>query len=290
MKPITIAVDRYTPFSVSELQKLKQVRVRGLPVGAIVAYIGRHTRGLMNGITPQDLKNYVDHGFKVIFNFEGMSNSRAYFTAAEGYNDGHDIVLELKWLGVAPDPGIIAYDSVDYDAYTQADFAAVDAYQTALMAELSGQFSDGEYGGIAVLKHSDGTKHAPSGEWQTVAWSNNQVLPGIKMYQVQVNAWVAGMLVDINEVYEDPGWYPRTGGEDVQTTKVKVNGAEFPAVVYDGSTYILWTEDRQIPGFQMKNVNGEWNFSFDKTASTPSSAITSADIHLADGSTTTLKP
>ncbi|WDL96419.1 glycoside hydrolase domain-containing protein [Alicyclobacillus sp. ALC3] len=287
MQRIAQAVDRYTPFWAADCKALKAAGYEA------VVYLGAKTHGWTKAVTPEELQVYLHADLRVIFNWEGLSNYRGYFSAAQGRQDALDTLTELEWLGVHPDPSIAVYYSVDYDACKTADFLVVDEYFQAIKEVLNGKFAVGVYGGISIVNYlmlSPDAKGRPDHVWQTLAWSNGVISPHAAMYQSAVDTWVAHLQVDLDEIYSDPGWYPSTGGEDMQTTKVKVNGAEFPAVVYDGSTYILWTEDRQIPGFQMKNVNGEWNFSFDKTVPTTPSTITSADIHLADGSTTTLKP
>lgn len=258
LKVIAKAVDRYTPFTPVELVALKAAGI-----DTICAYIGRHTRGLQNGISPLQLKSYVAHGFKVIFNFEGASNHRSYFNTAEGERDGSDVVKEMAWLGVKPDPEIIIYNSVDYDAYLQADFAAVDAYESAYLAALKGEFSEGEYAGVMMLKHSDGTKHAPKGDWQSAGWSYGESLPNAKIRQVSINVWVAGCQVDRDDVYADPGWYPRPfvkpnpnkgGGNLTYThTAVDVAGTDYDAIVVGDVTHVLWTACEAL-GSTVKNI------------------------------------
>jgi len=50
------------------------------------------------------------------------------------------------------------------------------------------------------------------------------------------------------------------GGEDVVQTQVVVNGKEYPAVVVNGQTYILWTALEGLPGFKKSLMKEEWHF------------------------------
>ncbi|WDL98113.1 glycoside hydrolase domain-containing protein [Alicyclobacillus sp. ALC3] len=287
MQRIAQAVDRYTPFTPAELAALKQAGHT-----AVVAYLGRKTRGYTKAVTPEDLKNYVDSGMKVIFNFEGASTKRGYFTVQDGSRDAQDVLIEFEWLGVQPDPEVVCYYSVDYDAYLPEDFTAVDAYMLAVEHTQYGRFGFGPYGGFPIIEYlfSPQALSKPTKAWQTVAWSDNKISPHAAMYQDKIDIWIAGSQVDDDVIYSDPGWYPRIGGGNVDKKTAYLNGQPVEAGIEGGEWWLNWSALEKLPGFELtRDAQGVPHFTVEAPA--PSApTIASADIRLSDGTTTILKP
>jgi len=206
MNPIAKFVDCFSPLIRAEALALKRSGVDG-----VCRYLGAKTHPEWGkGITPEELHEITQAGLKVVFNWEGNSTSRAYFTAAQGKQDATDALTELSWLGVKPSPEIAVYFSVDYDAYTPEDFAAADAYFTEAGRVLSGHFELGAYGGLPVLEYlsSAAAKSGVQKFWQTIAWSGGRIFAHADLYQNVVSTKVDGVDVDVDQVYVAPGWYP----------------------------------------------------------------------------------
>ncbi|MCL6442092.1 MAG: DUF1906 domain-containing protein [Alicyclobacillus sp.] len=206
MKPLATFIDCFSPLTAADAKALKTHGYAG-----VIRYLGAKTHPEFGkGITLEELHSLTEASLKVVFNWEGNSTSRAYFTSQQGAQDAKDTLTELAYLGIAPNSNIVVYYSVDYDAYTQADFDAVDNYLVAVEKELGGTFGYGVYGGLPVLQYlsSGKAKAKPTRFWQTIAWSGGRLFSHANLYQNKVETRVSGISVDVDQVLVEPGWYP----------------------------------------------------------------------------------
>jgi len=103
-----------------------------------------------------------------------------------------------------------------------------------------------------------------------------QLIGGTDHYATDPN--YAAVLLSIIQQY-NLAQYDQQAREvdNLQQTKVKVNGKEFAAVVEGNDTYVLWTDLESLSGFKKENISGEWQF----TVTDPATQPTNANIPLA---------
>lgn len=184
-------VDLSTPSALTpeSLQALKNAGVHNLGL-----YLGRKTMGLEKGITPEIVSMVHAAGMSIAPIWELDPTTAAYFTTAQGSQDGAHIYQEALWLGIPT--SVPVYLTVDFDAQS-ADLPAIRSYFQAAK-DASVDQALGIYGGLTVT--SDGEILA-AGTWQTVAWSDGQVDRTADLYQYQTNQTIAGIQVDYDQVH-----------------------------------------------------------------------------------------
>jgi hypothetical protein len=235
VNPIAKAVDCYSPLTAETARAL-----RAAGHSAVGRYLGRITHGWSKALTPGEVAALKAVGLSIISVWEGAGTQRNYFTYAQGLKDGAEAALEAKALGQPP--GTPIYFAVDYDAAV-ADLPRIRLYFDGIRKSI-GPYKVGCYGGIRVVENVDADYH-----WQTCAWSGGRVSQRAHLYQAVVDTKVAGVAVDVNHVYRDPGWWPaqKTAANShviqgtPQSFDVLVNGHVFRAIVVNGTTYVLWT-------------------------------------------------
>lgn len=199
-------IDHFGNLTLAEATALKRSGIDGIIV-YLCAYVHPDW---MKGVTPEALAMYREIGWKVCFNYEGDPTSTSYFTPDQGKRDAEDVLTEFRWLGIAPDPAIDIYYSVDYDAHLLTDFEAVDSYFVEVEREMGGKYISGSYGGLPILEYlsSGHAKSKLTKFWQTIAWSGGRLFCHANLYQNRVNTRIDGASVDVDEVLVSPGWWP----------------------------------------------------------------------------------
>ena len=204
--PLCIAkvADCFTPLTTATAKALRDAGYTG-----VARYLGKLTHNWAKGITLEEVSIILAAGLKLILIWEGSPTQAAYFSSEQGLQDPGDALKELAWLGL-PDGGTV-YFTVDYDAVTQ-DFPDIEAYFTAVQQVISNVVQEGAYGDFSVLTDLHGSAVPPKRYWQTAGMSKGQVASCIHMYQDQFGVTVGGLQIDVDEVYQNPGWWPITEG------------------------------------------------------------------------------
>ncbi|SFU71439.1 DUF1906 domain-containing protein [Alicyclobacillus macrosporangiidus] len=233
MTIIAKAVDCYSPLTAASAKALKAAGYV-----AVGRYLGHLTHGWSKALTPGEVSAIRGAGLAIISIWEGAGDKLAYFTYSQGLQDGAQAVTEAKALGQPA--GTPIYFAVDFDT-ADRDMPQIRLYLDGVRRNL-GPYKLGVYGSFRTLSNV-----AADYYWQTCAWSYGQISPRSCMHQSQVDTTAAGVHVDIDDVFRDPGWWP---GNPLQehtittpeaTYDVLVNGKVFRAIVVGGSTYVLWT-------------------------------------------------
>lgn len=199
-------------------------------IAAVGRYLGRKTHGWAKAITPAEARAITDAGLKIFSIWESNPTRAGYFTRAQGVSDARQAVEEARWVGQPG--GSTIYFTVDYDA-APADLPAISAYLDGVREGLAGAYRLGVYGGLLVI-HSVSADHY----WQTIAWSRGELSAKADVYQIEVDTVLAGMDVDIDNIYRDPGWWTVTLYPAIHA---EVEGKDMAAIVVNGSTYVLYT-------------------------------------------------
>ncbi len=199
---------------------------------ASAGYIGKHTVGLGNGVTPADIVKIHDAGLHFLPIWELDPVQVSYFTVKQGISDGKNATKEARWLKLPK--GTAIYFTVDFDAQ-EADFPAIIAYLEQVRKNLHRDYRMGVYGGIRTLEAIVASPVRPDYWWQTLAWSAGQKFARADIYQAEVSQIIDGLGVDIDEVYANPGWYAapekkaivsHPSGHDQEIAKVETQLAE----------------------------------------------------------------
>ena len=193
------AVDSFSPVTQSIADALSNAGY-----AASARYLGKHTIGLSNGLTPAEIHTLHRAGLKIISIWETNPTRASYFTREQGLSDARNAVKEARWLGQPKWTTI--YFTVDFDAQ-EADMPAILAYFEGVQHNLGG-YRMGAYGGIRTLQALFDSHVRPAYLWQTIAWSGGQVFDRADLYQNEVNQLIDGFGVDVNEVkVTNPGWW-----------------------------------------------------------------------------------
>jgi hypothetical protein len=129
-----------------------------------------------------------------------------YFTTAQGSWDGGMAVLCARNAGQPT--GTTIYTAIDFDCQ---DPDRLLGYVNAFHAIMVGSgFSTGIYAGRRVIEHAKANWPAVTRTWQTLAWSQGVIVPGIDLYQRpnQNGSSQCGVSVDENESYTAIEWAP----------------------------------------------------------------------------------
>lgn len=129
----------------------------------------------------------------------------AFFTAEHGAHEGGRAVAQAKALGQPTDAPI--YATVDFNARTTADMAAIREYMQAFAAAIQ-PYPLGVYGSYAVM---DAVQTLTPWLWQTYAWSSGRLHPAAKLYQFKNTR-----PFDYDRAFGNPGWWT-AGSQPVQT-------------------------------------------------------------------------
>jgi hypothetical protein len=178
-----------------------------------VAFVMRYLRNVATGgLTGDEVFAISSNGMEIVSISEHASNSRAYFTRAQGIEDanlayGHGI--ELGQPANTP-----IYFAVDYDASAAADIAAVTDYFGGVRDTLAAQersYRVGAYAGSCVL---DALQAAGLCEWYWqisispgyCGGANAAEWQGAHVRQVRANYALCGRSFDLDVAPDDnPG-------------------------------------------------------------------------------------
>lgn len=143
--------------------------------------------------------DYVRAGLKVHVVWENGAND-----AAEGYSVGVTnaaAALALVRELVGTTGFVPIYFAVDFDAVHENKMDQVLAYFKGVVSIIPSEYV-GIYGSANVVAIIGSNLNLRYG-WQTVAWSNGKVAPGIALFQSGQQQTVNGIAVDLNRVYSD---------------------------------------------------------------------------------------
>ena len=184
-------------------QPLTPANCAGMKAAGI-SYVGRYlgykSRGWSKGLTPAEVSIIHAHGLGILPIWEGDPVDAEYFTPLQGSQDAQAAIEDADWLGIPIATPIIF--TVDFPAIAQ-DMNAIRAYLEAVKAAMK-THKFGVYGDYTVMSNT-----AADAYFQTVGWSSGQISPRADVYQRVVNQTLAGVQVDFDDVYRDPGfWMP----------------------------------------------------------------------------------
>ncbi|MHB9144742.1 MAG: glycoside hydrolase domain-containing protein [Symbiobacteriia bacterium] len=144
----------------------------------------------------------------------------AFFTAERGTREGGRAVAAARALGQPV--GAPIYATVDFNARTDEDMAAILVYMQAFAAAIR-PYPLGVYGSYAVI---DLAQQLTPWLWQTYAWSAGKLHPKAVLHQFKNT-----QPFDYDRAFGDPGWW-RPDGQPVQA-------APAPPMERGGSTVPL---------------------------------------------------
>ena len=195
MNVIAHMIDCATPLTAANCAGLKAAGV-----SYVGRYLGYKSRGWTKGLTPEEVSIIHAHGLGIGLIWEGDPVNVDYFSVHQGYLDAQGAMEDLVWLGAPTTTPTFA--TVDYDAIA-GDMGVIRAYYAAFASGLKGR-KDGIYGGTMVMDNV--SAHA---YWQACGWSSGVISVRANIYQATINQTVAGVQVDLDDVYSDPGfWMP----------------------------------------------------------------------------------
>lgn len=162
-------------------------------------------------LTPGEVAKLSQAGIGIVTIWETTAgdpnfnpSGAAFFTADRGAREGTRAVNAAKALGQPT--GAPIYATVDYDARTDADMAAVLAYMQAFAAAIQ-PYPLGIYGSYQVI---DRMQTLTPWLWQTYAWSRGKLHPRAVLYQFKNTG-----PFDYDRAFGNPGWW-RAGGQPVE--------------------------------------------------------------------------
>jgi len=207
--------------TITDISPAKALALRQAGVDAFFGYLGPWSKCF----PPVRVKVLLDAGFWLGSFFEANGTGPAAFSAATGRADAQLALTHAKNLGQPKGSGICP--AVDYDAQPQ-DFDRIRAYLNGWWSVIGGMYKLGLYGNPAVLEAFRGEVDYLI---QPSAWSGNIRVPGIAAYQHSVSTTLAGISVDIDEVYDVSILWNREGvGKLPDQTPADVKGTQWEAV------------------------------------------------------------
>lgn len=210
-------VDFAAPLSASNLQQLDSVDI-----------FGRYLNTGWKGLTVAEVQLIESHGKQIVSVYENNPTSVSYFTTQQAVHDAQDAVNLALALGQSI--FTVIYFAVDYDVQL-SDYAAIRNYFNVLSQHIA-PYRVGIYGGNNIL-----SAIGLADEWQTCAWSTGIKVDKAHIYQRLVDTTLYGVHVDVDDVNSDPGAWP----VQYPPKFVEVNSKPFPAIVVNGTTFVLYT-------------------------------------------------
>lgn len=207
--------------TITEITPVTALALKQSGVGAVFGYLGPWAKCW----TPARLKVVLDAGMYAGSFFEGVGTSPTAFSAGTGRADAQLSLLSAKNIGQPKGSGICP--AVDYDAQPQ-DFDRIHAYLNGWRSVIGGMYRLGLYGNPAVLEAFRGEVDYL---FQPSAWSGTTRVQGIAAYQNSVSTTLAGINVDIDEVYDPTILWNREGvGKLPEQTPADVKGTQWEQV------------------------------------------------------------
>ena len=157
----------------------------------------------LRNLTKAEVNAIHGAGLGLLLLYETNPTHASYFTQDKGVSDAKDALKQAEKLG-APSSAVIVH-TVDYDA-AEGDLDAIDAYVEGVVLVLKDRA--GLYGDYLVISH---VKQTGAVKWlhQTYGWSYGSTVEGIQAYQHQNDVKLAGIDVDLDELYTRDGvWWP----------------------------------------------------------------------------------
>lgn len=143
-------------------------------------------------LTPREAQALSDAGLSIVANAEGAGDGMlgGYGVGRDWARSAHEMAIQCGMPAHMP-----IYLSVDFDC-TAGQWSRVrDALRGA--ASVIGEARVGVYGSYRVMQWAMRDRVA-SWYWQTFAWSNGQVQPGIHIFQYRNGVSLVGGTVDLN--------------------------------------------------------------------------------------------
>ena len=195
MNVIAHMIDCAQPLTAANCADLKAARI-----SYVGRYLGYKSRGWPKGLTPEEVSVIHAHGIGILPIWEGNPTDAGYFTPLQGGQDAQGAIEDADWLGIPIATPIIF--TVDFPAVAP-DMNAIRAYLESVKAAM-GSRKFGVYGDDTVMSNV-----AADAYWQTCGWSGGQISPRADVYQRVVDQSLAGVQVDLDDVYRDLGfWMP----------------------------------------------------------------------------------
>ncbi len=170
-----LGIDIARPLTLVEIRQLK---AQG--VGFVARYYS--TPGNPKDLTHQEALAISREGLAIVSVFETTPTNAAYFTAAQGAQDGK---LAIACTQISGQRGATIFAAVDYDAQAH-DLPAIRQYLAAFAMQISPHFEAGVYG-----SHILASLGRPL--WQAMAWSGGVVAAEARIVQALSNVRIAGV-------------------------------------------------------------------------------------------------
>lgn len=151
------------------------------------------------GLTAEEVRAIQGAGLKLVSILQKSANYAGYFTKEQGRKDGADAQQLAGNLGQPR--GSAVYFAVDYDCRRPSELANVASYFEGVKETLK-HYKVGVYGSHTVVNHM---RNKVDYFWQTYAWSSGKVAEHIHMHQYQNGVTVAGVQIDRNDIFKQPG-------------------------------------------------------------------------------------
>lgn len=216
-------IDCYSPLTAEDVKTLK---IKGYTT--VGRYLGAKTHGWAKGMTPGEVAAIKSEGLAIVSIWEGNPTAASYFTVVQAEQDARDALIDAKWLGQTE--GSAIYFVVDYDAQPQ-DMAAIQTYFATIQRALVGVYKIGAYGGIRTLEALYTASPKPDYFWQAMAWSAGKTFAHAQIVQRSINIKIDNMSVDLDDVLQDPGDWPRVVQPLLSAETVKKMQTQLNAVL-----------------------------------------------------------
>lgn len=191
-------------------------------------------------LTAAEAKAISEGGGKIVSVYETTAN-RAKGGAAAGKSDGIAALAQAKLINQPI--GSAIYFAVDYDAQAY-EFETIEAYLRAANNEIKG-YQCGVYGSFAVIEEMHNRK-ACTHFWQTYAWSARRKSNHANIFQYQNGVKVAGVPCDLNESFNDEGWWSYLDEVKPKPVELGFDKAAAQKVINDLGTLYLASDNHGV--------------------------------------------
>lgn len=161
-------------------------------------YAARYLGNSWKTFDQQEAGYIRDAGIKLISIFQKSANHASYFSEEQGRRDGLEAFNYAKAVGQPA--GTAIYFAVDFDV-SDSQIPIIQAYFRGIKETLQ-LYKIGVYGSYLVI---NSMKDQVDYYWQTYAWSRGERASFIHMHQYENNVTVAGVNIDRNEIFKEPG-------------------------------------------------------------------------------------
>lgn len=165
------------------------LKARGIKLA--MRYLSHDER---KNLTHAEALDLLAHGVSIGPNWESRAG-RAREGYAAGVDDGRDSGDLADSIGIPH--GVAIIFSADFDAQP-GEYAAVLAYLKGCVAGLAGRYKVGVYASFGLIEYLN--RKGFTIDWQTYAWSGNQLSPAADLYQYLNSQSINGAAVDYDKI------------------------------------------------------------------------------------------